>query len=221
MAGTPPSMSSRSGAVSRRKAMLTTAAALGVAGAGPLLPAARAAAPALRAVPGLAEGFYALGNGRIAYVDEHGFSLLSAGSEPEPRGRQPLSAGSDFDGLVARLLKQRQVWAIEHAAVLRLATERQVALLLLRAAIRADLVSAAPATAALRLYDLGALVSGPALGELCSDISACGMLPDPLRLRLERWQDPMSGWNRKRIVGAHWKSAASDGSVLVTPIGRA
>jgi hypothetical protein len=198
--------------------MLATAAAAGIAGTG--IAPARAAAPELRAVPGLAEGFYALGNGRIGYVDEKGLSFLPAGQSPIARGRIALTALSDFDGLVTHLPRTRWVWIIEHAALLRLAQDRAVALALLRAAIGADLSSRAPGNNALRLYDLYALAAGGDLAAFCADVSACSILPDALRLRLERWQDEPA-WQRKRANQPLWKSPGSTGGLLVTALASA
>jgi hypothetical protein len=129
---------------------IAAAGALALAGAEP----ARAARPAgglkgdpepLQYFRGLREGFYGLGE-TVLYVDGQHLGFAPRGLDPSRLVPLELQT-ADLTALMQKLRKRRFVFAVEHAVLRRLYTDRPLALALLTAALAAQ---SSPATARLR-----------------------------------------------------------------------
>jgi hypothetical protein len=155
--------------------------------------------------PELAEGFYAAASRRrdaVVYVDELHQASAPPGLRAAHLTRVDEAGTPDFDDLVGKLFKRRWDWAVEHAAALRLNSNRPFATGLLWAAVRADLdrASAWRHKPCLRLYDLLAVVSSFEPGKLESLCDVAQQAPGAggeLQARLEKWADPASTWRRR------------------------
>jgi hypothetical protein len=99
----------------------------------------------LQHLPGLPEGFYRLG-GTVLYVDAR--HMAWAPRQLDPARLSPIDLSiTDLGELARKLRKRRFVFAVEHAVLKRLYTDRPLALALLSAALA---VNCGPAVARLR-----------------------------------------------------------------------
>ncbi len=90
----------------------------------------------LQRFPGLSEGFYRLGD-TVLYVDARHAAWAPRNLDPARLAPIDLTA-ADIGELVKKLRKRRFVFAVEHAVLKRLYTDRPLALALLGAALALD-----------------------------------------------------------------------------------
>jgi hypothetical protein len=173
----------------------------------------------LQHFPDFAEGFYAHGTS-VIYIDER-----HAGWAPRNVDAAALEfidlATVDLMQVVTRLRRRHWVWAIEHAALLRLDHDRPLAHRLLRAAIEHDLDAADCAGPALRLYDLTAAVLAHApsteLQVFVASVADRAASSAPLTGRVRKWCSPE--WLARadqQLCAVNWRAATTSGNVFST-----
>lgn len=171
----------------------------------------------LQLFPHLSEGFHRTG-AHVVYVDERHAAWAPRGIDASGLAPVPL-ASADVAEVVARLRRRHWVWAVEHAALVQLDSDRPLALRLLEAAIDHDLKSPDRVGAALRLYDLTAAVLSHApaaeLAAFAARLGHVAQVHPVLAQRLEKWRSPQ--WRTRvaqQLSAATWRAAASDGSTV-------
>lgn len=107
---------------------------------------------------GLDEGFHRLGSD-VYYVDGQHMAWAPRGLAGDRLMRVEPLAGADLHLMLRQLRKRHWAWAVEHAVLGRIATDRPLAQALLAAAL--DFDRARPAPSCRRLHALEAALAAP------------------------------------------------------------
>jgi hypothetical protein len=168
----------------------------------------------LRIFPGLAEGFYRAG-GHVYYLDEH--SATWAPRNLDETLLTPFVPG-DIPALLHNLRRRHWAWAVEHAALRRLDTDRPFAIALLSQALRHD-PAANP-----RLCDLLALILARTAPYRLDSLLA---LADPAATRSTAIAARIAKWRTPSWLSGHgdtgnliWRSPGTGGALFTARIAR-